>query len=193
MLRICMRLLAASSSCLALASCSTAPMPPGTGPTDAGAPIADGGASKEDATAKDAGPGTDSGAYVFAFSVTLNGEKVAFERGQFGTEGADLYLELHDGGDPACPTENSPTPKHTLIVSGLKTAGTSAPTVTLVDFIGDVITTPKPSRTASLASATVRVASESRIELDLSVTFDSDGTGAGQVVADHCASLDAKK
>ena len=134
----------------------------------------------------------DAGPYVFAFSVTLNGVKVTFDRGQFGNDSGKLYLELQDGGDPACPSEKSPTPKHTLIVSGLEKSGTSNPIVTLVDFVGDVITTPKPTRTSSASTATIASASGTRIELDLTATFDSDGKGSGQVVAGYCASLDAQ-
>lgn len=153
--------------------------------TDAPGPSGEGGPSL-DASA-------ESGVFAFDFSITLGGKKVPFDRGQFGTEGQGLYLELYDGGDPACPSQNSPTPKHTLIVSGLEKSGTSKPTVTLLDFIGDVITTPKPSRTASASTATMHVSTDARIELDLSVTFDADGGGQGPVVGTHCTSLDGQK
>ncbi len=184
------------AACFALAACSGASTVPPTdsGVADDAAPV-DGATvtdtSAPDGTSADAKP--DSDPYVFSFSVTLNGVKVAIDRGQFGSDGGEIYLELHDGGDAACPSQNSPTPKHTLIVSGLQKTGTSTPVVTLVDFVGDVITTPKPTRTASAATANVVFSSGTRLDLDLTATFDADGSGAGQVVAGYCASLDAQK
>lgn len=182
------------AACIVAAACSSSTTPGSA--DDAGGGVSDAARGETDAAtpadASDAAIPPDAGTYVFSFSLTLAGKKVTFDRGQFGTDTGALYLELYDGGDPACPSQNSPTPKHTLIVSGLEKSGASSPKVTLLDFVGDVITTPKPSRAASAATATMHASADNHIELDLTATFDADGSGVGQIVADHCTSLDAK-
>ena len=119
-----------------------------------------------------------------------------FERAQHGNAGAGtLRVEAHLGGDPACPNERSPTPRRTLVLTGIRATADATPQTeaegvraTLFDFTGDLVTLPLLRATA------VRVVPrawtrDGWVSLDLSVTLPG-GTIAGGLFAPHCPSLD---
>jgi hypothetical protein len=165
-----------------------------------------------DAIAADAGPtdaaldagatadlGVDAGACTgpcaeTALTVVLGGTERRLDRAQHGVGGdGRIYVEAHFGGDPACPTPDSPTPDRTLVLSGLDPMAerqTEADGVraTLFDFQGDLSTLPL----VRAASVTVR---RRHVEVGVAVSFElelgfADGTMQGGLHAPHCASLD---
>jgi hypothetical protein len=118
--------------------------------------------------------------------VTINGKNVKFERAQFGGTVDAPYVELHVGGDPACPTKQSPTPAYTLILN----LSEGAAAASFLDFRGDIITTPQPfvKATKIETSKTVGTARDF-VSLDATLTLPN-GSGKGHIFATHCASLD---
>lgn len=192
-----------------LAACTTTSAPPA--PSDTAPPGApDAGAPTEADASGDAGDEVDSavaGPEKTTATATLGGKTIAFERAQFGVvtdaAGSVVQIELHEGGEAACPTEASPTPLRTLILAGLKlplapSTRTYADGVraTLLDFKGDVLEGPGPARatavTVTIRAARVRAdafAEGDSIVLDLSATY-AEGSVAGRVVAARCASMD---
>jgi hypothetical protein len=128
--------------------------------------------------------------------MTVGRQTGSFTRAQHGLEpGGGLYLEAYFGGDPACPTQTSPTPDRTLIISGLQplTDGgvlteADGVRVTLLDFTGAL--TSAPSLRASTVRATARAMNPgTSVSFALEATFDG-GTLTGSFTAAHCASLD---
>lgn len=138
-------------------------------------------------TAGDAGTGT---ALTGRFGTRTGG----FERAQHGRAGADrVYLEAHSGGDPACPTMMSPSPRRTLVVSGVR-VGTAVQTeadgvtAALLDFTGELVSAPIVRATA--VRVTPRAINPgTSVSLEINATFPG-GTITGSVVAPHCDSLD---
>ncbi len=118
----------------------------------------------------------------------------AFDRAQHGTSGTDrVYIEAHFGGDPACPTMASPTPRRTLVISGLR-ATTAVQTradgvsATLLDFAGEL--TSAPLLRATAVTVTPRTVDRGvSVSVEFSATFEG-GTVTGTFTAPHCASLD---
>lgn len=118
-----------------------------------------------------------------------------------------IHLEVHEGGDPGCPTQASPTPKHTLVVAGLPAALPATPlteaddlSATLLDFDGALL----PMDIATQATAITITPVDSSIctacvgqgpdpsgfvSVDFDATFP-EGTIAGHIYATHCESLD---
>lgn len=144
--------------------------------------------------ARDPSASTDAGASI-SLTARFGANTAGFEHAQHGVDGADgVYVEAHAGGDPACPTESSPTPRRTLIVRGVHAGVAGAQTladgvtVSLLDFGGDLVSAPVVR--ASAAQVTVRAATLGvSVSLDVSATF-AGGTIEGTLVAPHCASLD---
>lgn len=150
----------------------------------------DGGATMD--AGVDAGT-VDAGDLLVA---TIGSRTGAFDRAQHGIEpDGGLYVEAYFGGDPACPTQTSPSPDRTLIIAGLHLvpdggALTSADglRVTLLDFSGAL--TSAPFVRAITARATPRsVVPGTLVAFTLEATFDG-GTAQGSFSAPHCASLD---
>lgn len=129
--------------------------------------------------------------------VTVGAVKRTLERAQFGMNlDGTFHIEAHEGGDPACPDQSSPTPKRTLIVHGVKNAapGTKQTkaqglSVTLLDFANDQL---PPGQLASKATAAVvevvTIQGTTEVEVELDVTL-AEGTVKGRVFAEHCPSL----
>jgi hypothetical protein len=151
-------------------------------------------------TAQDAGC-TDS-CQKLTLTATYGTKASTFERAQFGydkTGGkvSGLTTEAHVGGAPECPTQDSPTPKRTLIVSGIP-LGSAGKTltkadgiaVTLLDFEG--LLTSKPLDKATVAKVTVVYLPGDAPEnaaFDVEATFDQ-GEVKGHAYASHCATMD---
>lgn len=145
--------------------------------------------ARDPSAVADAGAGTGLTA---RFGTATGG----FDRAQHGVAGADgVYIEAHFGGDPACPTMGSPTPRRTLVLSGVRAGRTGVQTradgvsATLLDFGGELTSAPVARATA--VSVMPRTIDRGvTVSLELSATFPG-GTVTGSFVAPHCPSLDA--
>jgi hypothetical protein len=151
----------------------------------------------------DAGAGEKDGSLpvppeTTSVDVVIGGVSRTLERAQFGRSkddaGETLYIEAHEGGDPACPTESTPTPKRTVIVSNvpLGAAGTvytkaDGIAVSFLDFTGDQLD-GKPLSKATAATVTIVAIESMSVELDVDATF-AEGTAKGRLYAEHCESL----
>jgi hypothetical protein len=182
-----------------LAACAAAPAP--ASPSDAG-PRA----------SPDAGPAALPTACADACrAVTLTAAFAkgtrAFDRVQFGltaaatsaSGGPELYLEAHAGGDPACPTESSPSPAMTLVLAGLRLPLDGAPrtnedglTATFLDFSGQLTDAPVVRATSVVLvprALAVAEPGERLLAFDLDATFPG-GSIRGTGFALHCDTYD---
>lgn len=153
-------------------------------------------AARPDAgTSDDAGVAGCTGACASTtLAATFGPRRGDFERAQHGLAGANgVRIEAHFGGDPACPTEQSPTPSRTLILVGLTTdvrVQTEADGLraTLLDFQGTL--TSAPAARATAVRLTPRhVEAGVAVSYTLEATFP-EGTITGGLFAPHCTSLD---
>jgi hypothetical protein len=167
------------------------------------APNADGGASDAASeAAADASSTTCAGpCTTMTLAADFGGQKRALVRAQFGTQagdaGAELHLEAHAGGDPACPTQTSPSPDSTLVLTGVP-RGAAGQTLTqadglsaaFLDFKGDLGLPPVTKATQLRVTVVAEdpASPPAWVALDVSATF-SQGTIAGHVYAGYCASL----
>lgn len=163
------------------------------GPPD---PPADAAPDVTDAGARCDGPCTET-----KIVVTFGAASTTLTRAQFGYDAPDdagvraLHIEAHAGGAPECPTQQSPTPRQTLIVTG--TPPTVAPLTTtrvsFLDFAGTFSLPPAvstPNVTGRLASIGSLADGGAALTMELTATFDG-GTATGPIAADHCDSLDS--
>lgn len=127
--------------------------------------------------------------------MAINNVTRTLDRAQFGFDSDGTYhIEAHEGGDPACPDEHSPSPKRTLIVSGVKKAdpGTkeTKPDVSasFLDFAGDQIPNGMPAKASAVTIEIVAIKGTTEIEIEVSATFPS-GTAKGRIFAEFCQSL----
>lgn len=188
------------------AACSST-SPPAPSAADAAA-AGDGAAA--DATAPDGSPpdaavpdaGCVGACATLSLDATYGAKTARFERAQFGWDKnagkvSGITTEAHAGGRPECPTQSSPTPDRTLVISGvpLGSAGKTLTqadgvAVTLLDF--KAVLTDKPLDKATAIKLTV-VALEGdapeRAAFDLEATF-AEGKIVGHVFAEHCATMD---
>jgi hypothetical protein len=127
---------------------------------------------------------------------TFGAMRGAFDRAQHGNAGASgLRVEAHFGGDPACPSPTSPTPRRTVVFTGVRATADATPQTeadgvraTLFDFGGDLVSAPLVRATS------VRVVPRAwmrsgYVSLQVTVTFPG-GTITGGLFAPHCPSLD---
>lgn len=142
---------------------------------------------------------------VTNLTATFGGNTITLSRAQVGLEPSDagllFYLEAHAGGDPACPTMDSPTPDQTLVLAGIpvRPAGTVLTKAdglggALLDFTGMFLTDPRPARAVDV-ELTVRQqntspSSNAFLSFDLVAHFDG-GIIQGRGNALHCDSLDS--
>jgi hypothetical protein len=157
--------------------------------------------------ASDAAPSVDPAACEGPCKVTtgvasFGGKEVSFDRAQFGLDGdagSLLRVEAHVGGDPACPTQASPTPDQTLIVAGMPRGApgkaltkADGVTATLIDFKGGLLSSAKPESATDLL-LTVRAqdpaASPQWVGFEIQATFPT-GAVKAYFYAARCASLD---
>ena len=128
--------------------------------------------------------------------VTLGTRSGEFDRAQYGLQpDAGLYIEAYFGGDPACPTQTSPTPDRTLIITALHAmpdggviSYADGLRVTLLDFNGALTTLPFVRATSARATP-LSVTAGTLVVFAIEATFDG-GTLQGRFSAEHCASLD---
>jgi hypothetical protein len=170
--------------------------------TGVGVAAPDGGTAE----AGDAGttPGTCEGACkTTSLTASFGGKDRVLVRAQFGTEpsdagGSQLHTESHLGGAAACPSQTSPTPDYTLIVTGIARGGAPARqlskadgvTSAFFDFKGDLGLPPLTKAT----SIDVTVIAEDSATPPKWVAFDvdavfSEGTVKGHLYAEFCQSL----
>ena len=123
----------------------------------------------------------------------------------------ELYLEAAEGGAPGCPAQDSPTPKRTLILSGL-TLPLSPAALTqergvrlkLIDYEGSLLggdlfadpiqvtVTPLAARLCVECLGQPAPSSpDGFIALELKATF-AQGQLEGRLYATHCDSMDAR-
>jgi len=152
-------------------------------------------------------------------SATFNGEQSPLSRAVYGLSAAsttdsgqvEVYIEAFEGGDEGCPTMSSPTPKRTLILSGLKVPLTEMTktkedglNAKLIDYEGgllggELFASPEQLKIKAVATnLCVECLEKSSpsdedgfISLDLELSF-SQGALSGRLYAVHCDSLDAK-
>ncbi len=149
-----------------------------------------------------AGDATDAGLVPTkrtSLEVTIEGVVRTLDIGQFVRETGDggevLYIESHEGGERTCPTDDSPTPDRTLIVSGVPVGApgdvfTKADGVGigLLDFAGDLLP-DGPVAGATAATVTiVAIDGTSSAEIEVDATFDR-GTAKGRIHTIYCESL----
>jgi hypothetical protein len=190
----------------AVGACTSSSDPAGAGTADAGdgatAPSETG--APEDAAPPDAAQ-ADAPASTKQTNVVadIGGVSRTLARAQFGTSKSDsgkptLHVEAHEGGDPACPNENSPATDRTLVVSGVPEGApgetfTEADGVTAAffDFKGDQLA-GKPLTKATAVKVTLVTldlpATPVSVELDVDATFP-EGSVKGRIYALYCASM----
>ena len=174
----------------------------GTGQPDANAPALEGGADGPEAGSEASAPVCEGACKKTSLVVDVGGNKRALDRAQFGTQQSDagaaqLHVEAHSGGKPECPTQASPTPTYTLIVSsiprappGAKASEREGVTSAFFDFKGDLNLPPFTKATSVTVSALVEdtATPPAWSAFDVAATF-KEGTVTGHVYAEYCASL----
>ena len=172
-----------------------------------GNPVPDGGAtdasSATDApgSATDGAPSACSGACkTTALTADFGGKKRVLVRAQFGTKqgGVTLYhTESHLGGSAACPTQSSPTPDYTLVVSaiprgskGKKLSDRDGITGGFFDFKGDLGLPPLTKAvTVYLTVVDEDPATPPKwVAIDVTAGF-REGEVKGHLYAEACPSL----
>lgn len=178
----------------------------GTGGTDAA------GMGGTDAAGNDGGgaAGSSTAPATLDLSIVKNGVAYPLDRAQFGLtklpEGHEIYVEAHFGGDPACPTQGSPSPARTAIITGLLAEDPVGKTIdfdsharaNLLDFAGDITTEPILKGVAvtltSLPSnpcLDCAAGDPARfVAFEVDATLSDGTTIQGTVRAAHCGSLD---
>lgn len=149
------------------------------------------------------GPTVCSGACAAAaLDAAFEGAHRPLDRAQLGTDDVAgeppmLYVEAHLSGDPACPTETSPSPDRTVILSGVP-RGAAGKTLTEADglrlsyleFAADSTLPPIVKATSVTLTGIMEdpATPPAWFAADLVATFD-EGTVTGHLYATYCQSL----
>ena len=188
----------------AVACSSTTDSGPGVAAPAAEGGLAEAGADAPDAASPiEAGPATCEGACKqTALVATFGALTRPLDRAQLGTQqgdaGAQLHTESHSGGAPECPSQSSPTPSYTLIVSSIPRGAPGGAasekegvTGAFFDFKGDLTLPPFTKATSVKLSALVEdpATPPAWAAFDVTATF-AEGRVTGHVYAAYCASLD---
>ena len=144
----------------------------------------------------DAPSGCPGSCAATVLQATFGSRRGAFERAQYGVLASGrLVIEAHSGGDPACPTMTSPTPRRTLSLRGIRATADATPqtgadgvTAVLFDFGGDLTSAPLLRATAVQVVPRAFLA-DGYVSLEVTATFP-EGTITGGLFAPHCTSLD---
>ncbi len=181
----------AAASVLAFAACSS---------SSSGDAATGGDAGPSDAAAEASALACDTTCKTLTVSANFNGNALAFDRGQFGTQtvdgGTGYHVEVHAGGDPACPTQNSPTPERSFVVTSIPhlAAGQSATEAdgvraAYLDFAGDgSAPLVKSTQIKVTVTAIDSAAKPTWIAFDVDAKFPT-GSVTGHVYATYCESL----
>ncbi len=208
--------LSASTLLAAFVACSSDPPASGGGGTPDGGGSSSSSASSSSSSGGSSSGGADGGSSsgdggsgctgackTTSLTITVDGKSAPLDRAQFGFNATDAgaapsaQVEAHFGGDPACPTQTSPTPDRTIVFAKMpltKTVATEADGVkaTLLDFKGTL--TSQPALKASAVKITVvdvqtTPAGTAYIAFDVDAAFPG-GTLKGHAYAAHCDSMD---
>ena len=152
-------------------------------------------------------------------SAKFGNKSATFQNVRFGLLAAsrtssktiEMQLEAFNGGTSGCPEMNSPTPKQTLIVSGLSGAISSSTPITekdgviikLIDYDGSLLNdelfvdatsftlTPVAANICTTCLSTQEPDTDSFLTFDAQINFDN-GQITGRFYGQHCDSMDAK-
>lgn len=147
-----------------------------------------------------------------ALAVSLDFDLLStdFEQAFFGLETEDqvnwsLYAELYRGGADGCPSQESPTPDYTLIISNwpleaIELSEEDGLSATLLDFSGDLlggqlfvkaeqISLRRVDACASCVNWPTPEAADGHVVVELNARFPG-GSVNGLLRASHCDSLD---
>lgn len=181
---------------------------PGPGDEASTGADGDGGETTSDAgtdTGTPSPPGTCEGAcQTTSLVADFGGKKRTLVRAQFGTQpgdgGVELHTESHLGGAAACPSESSPSPDYTLLVTpiprgaaGRKLSDRDKVTSNFFDFKGDLgLAAPSGITKAISVNLTVTAEDPSTpprwVAIDVAAAF-REGEISGHLYAEFCDSL----
>lgn len=173
------------------------------------APGDDDAGATDAATASDTGTGADGGSTstcegackTTSLVGDFGGKVRTLVRAQHGTQtgdaGSEFHVEAHLGGAPECPSQNSPSPDYTVIVTSIprgrtgKLTEADGITSAFFDFKGDLALPPiaKSTKVEVTIVAVDSATPPAWVAMDVSVTFP-EGTVKGHLYAAHCTSLD---
>lgn len=206
---ICRRRIAGATivACVAgvvlIAACSSNGDRTGIVATDPDANAPGRGSGADSAAAPDASaPLCEGACQKTALEVDIGGKKRPLDRAQLGTQRSDagraeLHVEAHSGGTPECPTQTSPTPTYTLIVSSIprgaaggKASKSDGVASAFFDFKGDLGLPPLTKATAVSITSLVEdpATPPAWSAFDVTATF-AEGAVTGHIYAAYCASL----
>lgn len=164
-------------------------------------PKLDAGKDKDTGAPKDAAPTGLTPTRKTTAIANIENVQRTLERAQFGLDAdGTFHIEAHEGGDPKCPDQTSPSPKRTLIITGVKhaAAGTKESKAdgvngSFLDFAGDQLPDGTPFSKATAITVEIvaikgAAGAETEVELELDATF-AEGTIKGRVFAEFCQSL----
>jgi hypothetical protein len=164
--------------------------------------------------APDAGPRCDAQCRTVALIATVGAASAGFDRAYYGltapassTSGRwEVHVEVHAGGPAGCPTQESPTPDQTLIVTGmtfpevpLTVTDADGLVVSLLDFSGALTAEPVLRANGEeltwiqwdLCTDCEGDDPNGFLAFDLAAPLDA-GRVEGHVYATHCASMDSR-
>lgn len=132
----------------------------------------------------------------------IGGKKASLDRAQYGTDGTgaahSLYIEVNVGGDTACPTQGSPTPDRTLVLSGIsigavgtKLTAADGVTASYLEYVGDQLPDAPVTKATEVEATLVEVDSDTPpawVAVDVKATF-AEGTVQGHVFASYCQTM----
>lgn len=117
----------------------------------------------------------------------------------------ELHIEAHRGGGTTCPTESSPSPSQTLIVTNVPLAPGMTYTredgiaVSVLDFEGALLddgvvsaalTAEVDLERSDVCTDCTPADGDSSLSFTIDALFEGGGTVAGHVFATHCTSMD---
>ena len=176
--------------------------------SDASNPTLDGGGTTDaqlDTSADGPSGACEGPCRTTALVADFGGKERTLVRAQFGTQqgdgGAELHTETHLGGTAGCPSQSTPSPDYTLIVTsvprgvgaGTKLSDRDGITSAFFDFKGDLgLAAPSGITKALSVNVTVVGADPATppawVALDVIAAF-TEGEVRGHLYADYCDSL----
>lgn len=157
-------------------------------------------------------PNCDDACQTVDAVLTVGEDERRLERAYYGFSdtpdgSVEIYIEAYRGGVEGCPTQDSPTPDQTLVISGVPvpppgepgTVDTSAGLgVSLLDFEGIAAPVTRAD-TATLTWGKVSICPECTeqddtgfVSFELEAQFGTEATLQGQLYATHCITFDRR-